>query len=74
MFRNLSEKPPAIRRGYPAANIARLDDAYWEVFEREAILIEGQSLQKDRRSNQATGKTILAAGELMKYLRRCILE
>ena len=54
MRRNLNEKLrakfPATARGYSMAKIARLDDAFLEVFEREAGQVEGKSLkQKDKK-------------------------
>ena len=54
MLRNLSEKLrakfPATTLGYSMAKIARLDDAFSEVFEREASPVEDQSLQqKDKK-------------------------
>ena len=50
MIRNFSEKLrakfPATTRGYSMARIFRLDDAFSEYFELEAIAAEGQSLQQ----------------------------
>ena len=37
---------PATTRGYSMVKFARLDDTFWEVFELEESLIEGQSLQQ----------------------------
>ena len=54
MLRNLSEKLGgkflATTCGNSVANIAHLDDAFSEVFDQEASLVEGQSLQqKDKK-------------------------
>ena len=60
MRRNLNEKLrakfPATARGYSMAKIARLDDAFSEVFEREAGQVEGKSLQqKDKKRRKRKG-------------------
>ena len=50
MLRNLSEKLrakfPGTTHGYSMAKVAHLNNAFSEVFEREASLREGQSLQQ----------------------------
>ena len=56
MVRNLREKLiakfPATIRGFSMAKIARLDDAFSKVFEREASLVKGQSLQQEIRKRK----------------------
>ena len=63
MLKNLSEKLRAKCRattpGYSMVNIARLDDAFLEVFQLQAGPVEGQSLQqkgKKRRKRKAENK------------------
>jgi len=50
MLRNLREKLaakfPATTRGYSMVKVARLDDAFSEIFELEASSVEDQSLQQ----------------------------
>ena len=62
MLRNLSEKLrakfPATTRGYSMVNIARLNDAFSEVCEREASPV-GQSLQqKDKKRRKWKAKKL----------------
>ena len=62
MLRNWSENSwhnilPATTRGYSMAKIALYDDPFSEVFQREVISVEGQSLQqKDTKKRKRKGK------------------
>ena len=61
MLRNWSEKLkakfPATTRSNSMAKNARLDDAFSEVFKREASQVEGQSLQqKDNKRRKRKGQ------------------
>ena len=61
MLRDLDEKIrakfPATTRGYSTPKIARLDDTFWEVFEREASPVESQSPQKkDKKRTKQKGR------------------
>ena len=61
MLRNLCEKLrakfPATTSGFSMAKIALLDDAFSDVFEREASPVQGQSLQqKDSRKKEKAKK------------------
>ena len=72
MLKKLSEKLrakfPATTRGYSVVKIARLDDAFSEIFELEASPVEGQSLQqKDKkRRNRKGEKTKLKKTKSLK--------
>ena len=64
MLRDLSEKLrakfPATTPGYSMAKNAHLDDAFSEVFKREASPVEGQSLQqKDKKKRKRKGQKIV---------------
>jgi len=61
MLGNLSEKLvakfPTTTLSYSMVEIARLDDAFSEIFELEASPVEGQSLlQKDKRGKNRKGE------------------
>jgi len=61
MLGNLSEKLvakfPTTTLSYSMVEIARLDDAFSEIFELEASPVEGQSLlQKDKRRKNRKGE------------------
>ena len=53
MHKKLSEelgaKFPAITRGFSMVKFAHLDDAFFEVFWRQASPLEGQSLQQKEK-------------------------
>ena len=64
MLRNLSEKLrakfSATTLGYSMAKIARLDDTFSEVFERDASSTEGQlRQQKDKKRRKREGKKLI---------------
>ena len=55
--RKLRAKLPATTHGYSMAKIARLSDAFSEVFKWKAWPVEGQSLQqKDKKRSKRRGK------------------
>ena len=71
MLRNLSEtrgaKFLATTVSYSMVKIARLDDAFSEMFELEASPVEGQPLrQKDRKVEKGKAKKILKKPEKPK--------
>ena len=53
---NLGAKFPVTTRGYSIEKIARLDDAFLELFELEANPVEGQSLLLGKRKEKKSGK------------------
>ena len=61
MLRNLNEKRgakfPATALSYSIVKIARLDDAFSEIFKLEASPVEGQPLlQKDKKGRKGKGE------------------
>jgi len=61
MLRNLSKKLaakfPATALSYSMVKIARLNDAFSEIFQLEASPVEGQSLpQKDKKRRKRKGE------------------
>ena len=58
VFNPLIPVPPARNRPW-RENVARLDDAFSDVFEREASPVKGQSLQqKDKKRRERKGKKL----------------
>ena len=57
MSEKFGAKFPAITRGYSMVKFAHLDDAFFEVFWRQASPLEGQSLQqKEKKGGKRKSK------------------
>ena len=66
-MKKLAVKFPATTLGYSMLKIARLNDAFSNIFELEASPVEAQSLlQKDKKKRKTKGEKILKRTKSLK--------